>query len=61
MQRYCIAQQDGEGNILVVIVQEEFLGGPPVGAAIPAVESNVDYLAFLAWGTEGNEPDPMEG
>lgn len=28
------------------------------GAFIPADEKNFDWLAYLAWREEGNEPDP---
>lgn len=61
MKPYLILEQDDEGSILAVTVQELFPGGPPVGATIPADERNSDWRRFQAWRAEGNAPDPMEG
>jgi len=59
MERYGIAQEEG-GAVLGVIVQEEFPGGPPTGAVIPADAGNRDWQAYLEWLDEGNEPDGLE-
>ena len=56
MGRYRIAQEEG-GEALGVVVQEEFPGGPALGAVIPADAGNRDWQEYLQWVADGNVPD----